>query len=237
MLVNSSARILIVDDEPDILELIAARLELAGHEAIKARTGEEALRTFFDTRPDLALVDIDMPGMDGVELCGRIREVSEIPVIFLTALGSEPDKVRGLQAGADDYIVKPFGKDELAARVKAALRRASLPASGSESRDIYRDNSLTIDFAAHKVTVRGAETILSPLEFRMLGALVRNAGQVLSQERLIDLTWGADAMGTSRDSVRLYISYLRGKIEENPRQPSLVQTVREFGYRYVRAGA
>ena len=227
------ARILIVDDEPDILELVATRLEMVGHEPLRASTGEEGIRAFFQHKPDLALVDIDMPGMDGIELCGRIREVSNIPVIFLTALGSEHDKVRGLAAGADDYIVKPFGRDELVARVDAALRRATLPSSPSAPTS-YSDEVLAIDYSAHRVTVRGEEIKLSPLEFRLLATLVRNAGQVLSQDRLIDLVWGADALETSPDSVRLYVSYVRGKIEENPRRPVLLQTVREFGYRYVR---
>ena len=228
----NSARILIVDDEPDILELVATRLEMAGHQTLKASTGEDGLRAFFQHKPDLALIDIDMPGMGGIELCGRIREVSNVPVIFLTALGAEHDKVRGLAAGADDYVVKPFGRDELVARVGAALRRATLPTS-STAPTSYSDEILAIDYSAHLVTVRGKETNLSPLEFRMLAALVRNAGQVLSQERLIDLVWGADALETSPDSVRLYVSYVRGKIEENPRKPVLLQTVREFGYRYV----
>jgi len=130
---TQGARILIVDDEPDILALVAARLEMAGHQTIQAATGEEGLRVFFDHRPELALLDIDMPGMDGIELCGRIREVSNIPVLFLTALGSEHEKVRGLAAGADDYIVKPFGRDELMARVGAVLRRASLPSMDKAS--------------------------------------------------------------------------------------------------------
>ncbi len=229
---TQSARILIVDDEPDILALVAARLDLAGHQTIQASTGEEGLRAFFDHRPDLALLDIDMPGMDGIELCGRITELSNIPVLFLTALGSEHEKVRGLAAGADDYIVKPFGRDELMARVGAALRRASLP-SISKSPDAYTDSALTIDYASHRVTARGKELKLSPLEFKMLAALVGNAGQVLSQERLIDLVWGADSLETAPESVRLYISYVRGKIEDNPRKPRLIQTVREFGYRYV----
>ena len=186
---TQSARILIVDDEPDILALVAARLDLAGHQTVQASTGEEGLRAFFDHRPDLALLDIDIPGMDGIELCGRIRELSNIPVLFLTALGSEHEKIRGLAAGADDYIVKPFGRDELIARVGAALRRASLP-SISKSPDAYTDAALTIDYASHRVTARGKELKLSPLEFKMLAALVGNAGQVLSQERLIDLVWG-----------------------------------------------
>ncbi len=230
---RSPPTILIVDDEPDILQLVSTRLEMAGYRPIAASTGEEGLRAFFQQRPALALVDIDMPGMNGFELCSRIREVSDVPVLFLTALGSETEKVRGFRAGADDYIVKPFGRDELVARVGAALRRASMPTVG-ESAEVYSDDELTVDFDAHVVTVRGERVGLSPLEFKMLGALVRNAGQVIGVQRLIDLAWGADALETSPESVRVYISYLRSKIERHTRRPQLVQTVRGFGYRYCR---
>ena len=230
---RSPAKILIVDDEPDILQLVSTRLEMSGYSAVAASTGEEGLRAFFQHRPALALVDIDMPGMNGFELCSRIREVSDVPVLFLTALGSETEKVRGFRAGADDYIVKPFGRDELVARVGAALRRASMPTVVGSS-EVYSDDELTVDFNAHIVTVRGERVALSPLEFRMLGALVRNSGQVIAVPRLIDLAWGADALETSPESVRVYISYLRSKIERNPGRPELVQTVRGFGYRYGR---
>ncbi len=228
------AKILIVDDEPDILELVAARMEMAGYAPITAGSGDEGLRLFFEHRPDLALIDIDMPGMNGIELCGRIREVSDAPIIFLTALGSESERVRGLRAGADDYIVKPFSRDELAERVGAVLRRTAMPPAHRAS-ETYSDDEVSIDFSAHVVSVRGVRVSLSPLEFRLLATLVRNAGQVISSERLIDLVWGIDALETSQESVRLYVSYLRAKIERSPRQPQLIETVREFGYRYVRS--
>lgn len=227
------ATILVVDDEPDILELVSIRLNMAGHRTVLAPNGEEALRSFFIERPDLAVVDIDLPGMDGIELCSRMREMSDIPVIFLSAMGSETDRVRGLQAGADDYIVKPFAREELAARVDAVLRRALMPAVRN-GEDAYVDSQISIDHRAHIVAVRGNEVALSPLEYRLLSALVRHTGQVLSHHQLLDMAWGPNASETSPDSVRLYISYLRAKIEDNPKRPTLIETVREFGYRYVR---
>ena len=226
-------KILVVDDEPDILELVQTRLEMAGYETIAAESGEEALKSFFVTRPDLALLDLEMPGMDGFELCERIRQMSDVPIIFLTAFGSEVHRIKGLQVGADDYIVKPFSKDELVARVEANLRRASMP-SVQRDEQIYADPVLTIDHRAHLVTVRGTEISLSPLEYRLLTALLRHPGQVLSHIQLLDLAWGPNSDETSTDSVRLYISYIRGKIEEDPKRPQLIETVREFGYRYVR---
>lgn len=228
-----AATILVVDDEQDILELVSIRLDMAGYRTVLAASGEEALRSFFVERPDLAIVDIDLPVMDGIELCSRMREMSDIPVIFLSAMGSELDRVKGLQAGADDYIVKPFAKEELVARVEAVMRRATMPAvRGGE--DSYIDAQLTIDHRAHIVAVRGREVALSPLEYRLLTSMVRHSGQVLSHNQLLDMAWGPNATETSPDSVRLYISYLRAKIEEHPKHPMLIETVREFGYRYVR---
>lgn len=232
----STASILVVDDEPDILELVSTRLEKAGYRVVCADSGAAALRIFFQQRPDLAIVDIEMPRMNGLELCSRIREVSEIPVIFLTAYGAESDRVKGLEAGADDYIVKPFGKNELAARVAAALRRAALPAVNNAAQ-VYSDGELTIDHSAHSVAVRGQPVSLSPLEYKLLVALVKNAGQVISQERLLDVVWGQDSLEVSSESVRLYVSYLRSKIEIDPRRPRLIQTVRQFGYRYAPGAA
>jgi len=227
------AKILVVDDEPDILELVETRLAMVGYETITAESGEEALKLFFTARPDLALLDLEMPGMDGFELCERIRQMSDVPIIFLTAFGSEAHRVKGLQVGADDYIVKPFSKNELVARVEANLRRASMP-SIQRDEQIYADPVLTIDHRAHLVSVRGSEISLSLLEYRLLTALLKHPGQVLSHTHLLDLAWGPNSNETSADSVRLYISYIRGKIEEDPKRPRLIETVREFGYRYVR---
>ena len=230
---DTIATVLIVDDEPSILELVATRLEMAGYDTVRAERGEHALRLIFARPPDIALVDIDMPGMDGITLCERIREVSDLPVIFLTAMGTEAERVRGLEVGADDYVVKPFAPAELVARVAAALRRAALPpVRPAEER--YTDEQIVIDHTSHVVTVRGVPVSLSPLEYRLLAALVRHPGQVLSHDRLLDLAWGSDSLDASPEGVRLYVSYLRAKIEEDRRRPKLIRTVREFGYRYVR---
>ncbi|MDA0596938.1 MAG: response regulator transcription factor [Chloroflexi bacterium] len=228
-----TSKILIVDDEPDILELVQTRLEMSGYETVTAENGEEALKSFFSDRPDLALLDLEMPGMDGFELCERIRQMSDVPIIFLTAIGSETHRVKGLHVGADDYIVKPFSKNELLARVEANLRRASMP-SIQRDEQVYVDRVLTIDHRAHLVTVRGNEGSLSPLEYRLLTALLKHPGQVLSHTQLLNLAWEPNSAETSTDSVRLYISYIRGKIEEDPKHPRLVETVRELGVYFQR---
>ena len=233
-MMNSNISVLVVEDEPEILELISTLLRLDDLNVMCATNGEEGLRAFYQRRPDLAILDIGLPGMSGIDLCGRIREVSEVPVIFLSALGDEADRVRGLRAGADDYIVKPFGADELKARVASVLRRAAMPAVRAERTD-FTDGELSIDHGAHTVSVRGNPVSLTPLEYRMLSVLSGHKGQVLSQDRLLDLVWGADAMEAAPESVRLCISHLRRKIEQDPRRPRLVETVRGFGYRYAAA--
>ncbi|MBT3942822.1 MAG: response regulator transcription factor [Chloroflexi bacterium] len=231
---NSNTSVLVVEDEPEILELISTLLRLENLDVMTASSGEEGLRAFFQRRPDLAILDIGLPGMSGIDLCGRIREVSEMPVIFLSAFGDEADRVKGLRMGADDYMVKPFGADELKARVAAVLRRAAMPAVG-EDRSDFTDGEVLIDHGAHTVVVRGEPVSLTPLEYRMLSVLSGHRGQVLSQDRLLDLVWGADAMEAAPESVRLCVSHLRSKIEANPRRPKLVETVRGFGYRYAAA--
>ncbi|MCH7642599.1 MAG: response regulator transcription factor [Chloroflexi bacterium] len=228
---SHSAKILVVDDDPEVLAVVEQRLKLAGYRVEAVETSREALRSFFEQKADLALLDVGLPDIDGFELCSRIREVSDIPVIFLTGRGTETDRVRGLRAGADDYIVKPFGAEELLARVEAALRRASMAAVGPAN-ESYSDGEITVDIDAHVVTLRGTEISLSPHEYRMLLAFVRHPNQVLSQDQLLDMAWGADALEASRDSVRLYVGYLRAKIERDPRKPQLIRTVREFGYSY-----
>jgi DNA-binding response OmpR family regulator len=228
-----TSKILIVDDEPDILELVQTRLEMSGYETVTAENGEEVPKSFFSDRPDLALLDLEMPGMDGFELCERIRQMSDVPIIFLIAFGSETHRVKGLHVGADDYIVKPFSKNELVARVEANLRRASMP-SIQRDEQVYVDPVLTIDHSAHLVTVRGNEVSLSPLEYRLITALLKHPGQVLSHTQLLNLARGPNSAETSTDSVRLYISYIRGKIEEDPKHPRLVETVREFGVYFQR---
>jgi len=225
-------KILIIDDEDDIRLFVGTRLQRAGYETLEASDGLEGLRRFYSDRPDLIVLDIAMPQMDGWQVLERIREVSSVPVLMLTAAAQERDKIRGLTGGADDYVTKPFSGDEFLARVAAMLRRA---AGTQESADgnIYRDTEISIDFPRHEVMVRGQQVDLSPTEFRLLSVLTKNAGQVLSQDQLLDHVWGQD-YAESLDVVRLYVGYLRRKIEIEPAKPELVETVRGFGYRYKR---
>ncbi len=222
-----------VDDEADSQALLMRVLDSAGYECRTASNGLSGLRVFFSWKPDLVVLDILMPVMDGWELLGRIRQVSDVPVLMLTTLGQVEDRVRGLRKGADDYLPKPFSIDELHARVDALLRRVSRRREAVEesSEGAYRDGEIEVDFLYHRVLVRGSEVELSPLEFRLLSALVRWPGQVLSSDRLLDLCWAEKDIGHS--NLRAYMTFLRRKIEVNPSRPQLVQTVRGFGYRYV----
>jgi DNA-binding response OmpR family regulator len=221
-------RVLVVDDEPDIRELVRELLERAGHEVIEASDGNEGLRVFFAERPELVILDVSMPGMDGWQMLERIRELSDVPVVMLTAKTTELDKVRGLRAGADDYITKPFGRQELLARVDAHLRRARRP---EEAQETYSDAHVTIDFAQRSVTAGGQEVALTPLEFRLLSAFVRNPNQVLSHDQLLELAWG-NVRGGERDQVKLYVGYLRRKLGTGPAGELPIETARGFGYRY-----
>ncbi len=224
----SRARILVVDDEADIRELLRELLGRAGYDVAVAEDGRAALRTLFGARPDLVVLDVNMPDLDGWQTLERIRDVSDVPVLMLTARTGELEKVRGLTRGADDYVTKPFGRQELLARVQALLRRSP---GRAESLETYADDVLSIDFAQRSVTVGDREVALTPLEFKLLSAFVRHPNQVLSREQLLELVWG-DAFGVSGDQVKLYVGYLRRKL--NPEAPELapVETVRGFGYRY-----
>lgn len=222
------ASVLVVDDEADIRSLVRELLERAGHDVTEAGDGNEGLRAFFSSRPDLVVLDVSMPGLDGWGTLQRIRELSDVPVVMLTAQAQELAKVRGLRGGADDYITKPFGRQELLARVEANLRRQRSDADVPEP---YGDGFVTIDFAQRAVEVAGAPLSLTPLEFRMLAAFVRNSNQVLSHEQLLELVWG-DARNAERDQVKLYVGYLRRKLGAPAGEESPIETVRGFGYRY-----
>ena len=221
------ASVLVVDDEADIRTLLRELLERAGHDVVEAGDGNEGLRVFFSSRPDLVVLDVSMPGLDGWGTLERIRELSDVPVMMLTAQAGELAKVRGLQGGADDYITKPFGRQELLARVEANLRRRR---ADTDAEPTYSDGFVTVDFAQRAVTVGESEVSLTPLEFRMLAAFVRNANQVLSHEQLLVLAWG-DA-NVERDQVKLYVGYLRRKLGAPAGKESPIETVRGFGYRY-----
>jgi DNA-binding response OmpR family regulator len=221
-------RVLVVDDDDDIRLLLEELLRSAGYAVATAKDGRLALRTFYESPTDLVVLDLSMPELDGFETLDRLRDLSDVPVILLTARGGEIDKVRGFRAGADDYVVKPFGRRELLARIEALLRRAP----GSTHLDHYDDGALRIEYGQRHVVCRGLPIRLTPLEFRLLATFVGNAGQVLSTDQLVEHVWG-HAGGVSRDQVKLYVSYLRKKLgqQENGFEP--IQTVRGFGYRYV----
>ena len=223
-------RVLVIDDEDDVRLLVTSRLKRAGYETIGAADGQEGIRLFYRERPDLVVLDLAMPVMDGWEVLRRLREVSTVPVIMLSARAEERDKIKVLKSGADDYIANPFSGDELEARVEAALRRAAMAPDETEL-TVFNDGELSVDFPHHEVVARGERIDLSPTEFRLLAALIAHPGQVLTQEQLLDRVWGEE-YAESLDVVRLYIGYLRRKIEADPAKPTLIDTVRGFGYRY-----
>ena len=224
------ARVLAIDDEDDVRALLGELLSRAGYTVTAAANGREALRLFFAERPDVVLLDLNMPELDGWHTLERIRDLSDVPVVMLTARASELEKVRALQAGADDYVTKPFGRQELVARVDAVLRRAR--SSAPRGPDVYSDAFLEIDFSGRAVRVGDAAVALTPLEFRLLSAFVRHPDQVLSQDQLLELAWN-DPAGQSPERVKLYVGYLRRKLEQAGARPSPIETVRGFGYRYA----
>jgi DNA-binding response OmpR family regulator len=226
----SRARILVVDDEADIRELLRELLGRAGYDVEVAEDGRAGLRSLFAAKPDLVVLDVNMPGLDGWQTLERMRDVSEVPVLMLTARAGELEKVRGLTRGADDYVTKPFGRQELLARIQALLRRST---GRAESPETYADEVLSIDFAQRSVTVGDREVSLTPLEFKLLSAFVRHPNQVLSREQLLQLVWG-DSFGVSGDQVKLYVGYLRRKLSPEAPDDAPVETVRGFGYRYRR---
>ena len=224
----SPQRILVVDDDADIRGLLRELLERRGFSVTEAMDGRQALQEFYGGRPDLVLLDVGMPAMDGWTTLERIRELSDVPVVMLTARSTELEKTRGLRAGADDYVTKPFGRQELLARIEGLLRRAGgRDAAPVES---YSDPFLTIDFAQREVTARGKPVELTPLEFKLLTAFVRHPNQVLSNEQLLVLVWGnSDA---SREQVKLYVGYLRKKLSPDAPDDTPIETRRGFGYAY-----
>jgi DNA-binding response OmpR family regulator len=221
-------RVLVVDDNDDICLLLEELLKGAGYSVETARDGRAALRAFHETPADLVILDLSMPELDGFETLERLRDLSDAPVILLTARSSEIDKVRGFRAGADDYVVKPFGRQELLARIEALLRRTPEP----KHLQRYDDGALSIDHGRRLVLCRGLPVQLTPLEFRLLVTLVEHAGQVLSADQLVENVWGHSA-GVSRDQVKLYVSYVRRKLAQAAEGFEPIETVRGFGYRYV----
>jgi DNA-binding response OmpR family regulator len=223
-------KILIIDDEDATVQLISLFLEKRGYEPIKAFRAEEGLRKAYRFQPDLVLLDIMMPDMDGWEVCKRLREMSDVPIIFLTARSDVKDVVQGLEMGADDYIVKPYDNNELLARIKAHLRRSPRPSMTEEMS--FNDGEFRINFMNREVWVRGEVKHLTPKEFNLLAVLVRNAGRVVTRVDLVTQAWGNE-YEDAIDSLKLYVHYLRQKLEQNPQQPDYIITSRGVGYRFV----
>ncbi|MHB8135271.1 MAG: response regulator transcription factor [Anaerolineaceae bacterium] len=223
--------ILVVDDEERMARFIRLNLEHDGFQVVEAYRGMQAMNAYRDSLPDLILLDVMLPDIDGFEVLGMIREISTVPVIMLTAKGEEDDRVKGLELGADDYITKPFSPRELVSRVRAVLRRVE-PAS-SESPDVIQvDSKLKLDFAKREIWLNGELVKLRPTEYRLLFHLAKNAGWVLTYDQLLSRVWGYEY----RDEphyVRLYINYLRQKLEEDPSNPKYILTERGVGYRFV----
>lgn len=222
--------ILVVDDEPRIVEAVGMNLELEGYQVSSASNGYEALQKLTEDLPDLVILDVMMPEIDGFETLRKIREVSTVPVIMLTVRGEEIDKVKGLDLGADDYITKPFNPKELVLRIRAVLRRVEMPSPVPKT-EIRVDDNLSIDFSRCKVIIKGKEVHLRPTEYRLLYHLVSNAGHVLTHETLLRRVWGYEYRDEDH-YLWLYITYLRKKIEDDPKHPKYILSERGIGYRF-----
>lgn len=223
-------KIMVVEDEPAIVDALEYGLSAEGFEVVTAMDGKASLDTFQRERPDLVLLDLMLPGMSGTEVCKQLRNSSAVPIIMVTAKDSEIDKVVGLELGADDYVTKPFSMRELAARVRAVLRRGAdwdIPDMGAP----VEVNGVRIDPERHEVTVRGELVDLPPKEFALLELLVGNAGRVMTRDLIIDRIWGADYVGDTK-TLDVHIKRIRGRIEADPRNPDLIVTVRGVGYKF-----
>ena len=223
--------ILAADDDPQLLRLVTRNLQLEGYEVRAASDGQQALELIEQQVPDLVLLDVMMPRMDGFTLCHRVREFSSVPIIMVTARGQDQDKVRGLDLGADDYLTKPFSVDELLARVRAVLRRAHFTAQESAQglQAATSIGELAIDYAQHQVTLGGHEIELTPTEYRMLAHLAQNAGRVLTQDLLLEHVWGSEYLGESH-MLQVNINRLRRKLEADPAHPRYIHTKVGVGY-------
>jgi len=220
-------KVLIVDDEPTILETMEHKLRKEGFSTFTADSAEEGMRLFRRVRPDLILLDIMLPQRSGTDLCKAIRRDSTTPIIFISAKADEADRIKGLEIGADDYITKPFNLSEVAARVKAVLRRAT----GEAPREVIERGNLVIDPRSHEASIDGKPLTLSPKEFGLLYFLAKHAGQVFSRDVLLDRVWGRDAFVSAR-TVDVHVRWLRTHIEEDPNRPTRLLTIRGVGYKF-----
>jgi DNA-binding response OmpR family regulator len=227
-----AGRVLVVDDDLTVRDVVRRYLELAGHQVSLADNGEDALRLIAEHEPDLVVLDLMLPGMDGLEVCRRLRQNSAVPVVMLTALGEEENRIAGLQLGADDYVTKPFSPRELALRVASVLRRARTPRESAGPRELV-DGDLTLDVTAHKASRGGTELSLTTREFDLLVFLMSHPDEAYSREQLLEKVWGWDFGDQS--TVTVHVRRLREKIEATPAKPSRIVTVWGVGYRYDRS--
>jgi len=225
------ARILVVDDEPQIGRVLRTGLKTHGYDVRVAADGLSALETFNDWRPDLVVTDLSMPNLDGLELCRRLRALSQLPIIVLSVRGEEKIKVEALDSGADDYVTKPFGMDELLARVRAQLRRAVAPPQTEPAPAVLEVGDFRVDLDARSVFVRGGEVHLTPKEYDLLVHFVRNAGKVLTHHNLLGAVWGGDYTEQG-EYLRVFVGQLRKKVEPNPSTPCYILTEPWVGYRF-----
>ena len=226
-----AAKVLVVDDEVSLLRLVQTYLEREGFEVVTAEDGESALKLARETRPDLVVLDVMLPGLDGVEVCRQLRQFSDAYVIMLTARSEEIDKIVGLPVGADDYVTKPFSPRELVARVKARLRRPRGLAAEEEESEVQRFSDLTLDLAGHRVLRGASEVPLTPIEYRLLTTLASSPGRVFTREQLLEQVWGYGYFGDDH-VVDVHIGSLRKKLEDDSAHPRFVRTVRGAGYRF-----
>ena len=220
--------VLVIEDEADIRQLLRTLLEREGYSVAEALEGRDGVRQFHQSHPDIVILDVGLPDLDGWQVLERIRDMSDAPVLVLTARSSERDKVRGLNAGADDYLTKPFSRVELLARLQAIRRRQ---VANSTPRAVFDDGRVRLDFAHQQVTMGSEVIVLTPTEYRLLSALVRHAGQILSADQLIELAWD-DPSGLAPARVKYAVLRLRRKLDWDDPDESPLETVRGFGYRY-----
>ena len=225
--------VLVVEDEDSFVDALTVGLEREGFEVSIARDGAEALAVFDDVQPDLVLLDVMLPKVSGIDVCREIRTRSRVPIIMVTAKGSEIDTVVGLEVGADDYVTKPYRLRELVARMRAVLRRGRDAAADVDlsSEEVITVGDVTVDHQRHEVTVRGQEVRLPLKEFELLWLLLDNAGRVLTRDTLIDRVWGPDYVGDTK-TLDVHVKRLRGKIEDDPASPVRIVTIRGLGYKY-----
>lgn len=224
------SKILVIDDDVALTKALAHLLTEAGYEPLIANTAEDGLSLALGSAPELLLLDVMVPNMGGWELCKRLRQTSDVPVIFLTALGNVENVVHGLELGGDDYMVKPFEEVEILARIKAHLRRATATGTSNPNRFVFSDGDLIVDLSAHLVSTYGNKVDLTPREFELMSMLVRHAGKVVTTQDLVQKAWGmTDDHAT--ENIKPYIHYLRRKLEKDPTSPRWVKTVRGVGYR------